>query len=98
MSERVVRKDVFAGGRAFTSLSDDFQRVVERIQTELNGLALPALDAKRQASIDEAERAVDGLALAFRRGAGNQDAWHGALAGYESTWLETIRSARDGEG
>ena len=94
MSGRVVQKDGFSRGAAFTRLSDAFRRVVERIQTEINGLASPALDAERLASIDAAERTVDSLALDFRRGAGNQDAWHGALADYESTWLEIIRSAR----
>ena len=96
MSNRVGRNEGFTGEAAFTRLSDDFRRVVKRIQTEINGLASPALDAERLASIDAAERTVDSLALEFRRGAGNQDAWHGALADYESTWLEIIRSAREG--
>lgn len=95
MSERVGRNHGFTGGASFKRLSDDFRRVVERIQTEINGLALSALDAERLAGADAAERTVDSLALEFRSGAGNQDAWHGALADYESTWLETIRSARD---
>lgn len=98
MSDRVGWNHGFTGGAAFTGLSDDFRRVVERIQTEINGIALPALDAERLAGIDAAERTVDSLALDFRRGAGNQDAWHGALTDYESTWLETIRSARDSAG
>ncbi|MDE2999042.1 MAG: hypothetical protein OXU79_08195 [Gemmatimonadota bacterium] len=97
MSDHVVQEDRFTDGAAFTSLNEDFRRVVERIQTELNGHALPVLDAERLAGIDAAERTVDSLALAFRRGAGDQDAWHGALVIYESTWLETIRGARDSE-
>lgn len=98
MSDRVVRRDGFTGGAPFACLSDDFLRVVERIQTELNGFALPALNAERLATIGAAERNVDILALEFRRGAGNQVAWHGALVDYEATWLEIIRNARDGAG
>lgn len=97
MSNHGVQENGFNGGYTLAFLSDDFRRVVERIQTELNGVAIQAMDAKRLDTVDDAERIVDSLALALQQGVGNRNAWREALAGYESAWLEIIRDARDSD-
>lgn len=96
MSNHGVRENGF-NGDTLACLSDDFRSVVERIQTELNGVAFHAMDSKRLDTVDDAERIVDSLALALQQGVGNRNAWRGALAGYESAWLEIIRDARDSD-
>ncbi len=96
MSDHVVHEVRFTGGAPLTSLSEDFRRVVERIQSELNGVALHPMDLEHLATADAAERAVDDLALELQRDVGNRSAWQGALVDYESAWLEIIRNARGG--
>ena len=97
MSDHAVQERDITGGSTLKCLSEDFRRVVERIQTEVNGVALHAMDAGRLVTVDLAERAVDNLALELQRGVGNRNAWRGALVDYESAWLEIIRNARDGK-
>ncbi len=95
MSDHAVQERDITGGSTVKCLSEDFRRVVERIQTELNGVALHAMDSKRLVTVDAAEQTVDALALELQRGLGDRDAWRTALLDYESAWLEIIRSGRD---
>lgn len=97
MSNHGVQENGFNGGNTLACLSDDFRRVVERIQTELNGVAFHAMDAQRLDIVDDAERIVNSLALSLQQGVGTRNAWRGALADYESAWLEIIRHARDSD-
>lgn len=97
MTDHSVREMDIAGGSTITRLSDDFRRVVERLQARLDGVALDAVDAERLSTVDEAEQAVDNLALELRRGTGNRGDWQGALVDYESAWLKIIRNVRDSD-
>lgn len=97
MSVYSVQEREYSIGIPMKFLSDDFRGVVERIQIELAGDEFGAVDAKHLATVDEAERAVDNLALELRRGTGNRRDWRGALEDYESAWLEIIRNARDSD-
>ena len=94
MSDHAVQETDATRGSTMKCLSEDFRRVVERIQTEFRGDALRAMDKGCLATVDAAERTVDTLALELRRGAGNRNAWRGALVDYESAWLEVIRNPR----
>ncbi len=95
MSDHAVHQGEVTGTGALTSLSEDFRRVVERIQTELNGVALHTVDAERLATVDAAEQTVDALALELQRGLGDRDAWRTALLDYESAWLAIVGSGRN---
>ena len=73
-------------------LSDEFRAVVDRIQSELDGLPLNAVAPEAMDSVDLAEQTVDNTAIALREGFGNRLAWHDALSDYECAWME-VKSA-----
>lgn len=75
-----------------TDLSEDFRRVVGRIQAHLDDRVVAAIEPGQMVQVEAAEQTVDARALDLQHGQGDRAAWQAALSEYEAAWLNIIRS------
>lgn len=79
------------------TMSEDFLKVVERIQKRLSGIPR-SLEVSHLQQIEDAERVVDSCALDLQNGRVEPREWQAALTFYEDAWLvitETLGERRN---
>ena len=79
-----------ANHAALTELSNEFQRVVDRISNELSDRSIDSLDPEVLTEVEVAEQTIDVRALELQRGLCAPRAWKAALAEYETRWLNIL--------
>ena len=75
-------------------MSDDFLKVVERIQQRLRGIPR-SMEVAHLEQITAAEHEVDSCAVGMRDGSIEPRLWQEALVSYEDAWMKMVESLGD---